>query len=348
MTIEKYPVAAGNPMGYWVQKPDTWTGFLHIDFHGRSGTNPFNSDPLNLLINGIPASNYPPETPKDLQVGCNQNGILLIAPQANVTDWTVNDVNVIIDIAINKFKADPAKIGISGFSMGGDAVTSMITSTSSNRVAWAISCNGVNAGTNWANAKNSKVWFFHAMDDNVVGVGNTQNAVASMKAAGGNPSVTYYPNGGHSYLGTYKNQALYDWMKGAATPPPPPPPTTFKADAGPDVTINTTTYELDGTASTGYKEGGWIQVEGPGNWWNDKITDGWSGIKQQIKNLKDGVYTFTHWVKDASGKQLTDNKIVTVKLSTTPPVKKVFVTVAIPVGAKSITVYEDKTVEFLF
>lgn len=225
MRIEKYP-APTNVLPYWAQIPDTYDGCCNIDLHGKGGENWGSEQTLDQLIVGTP----PPyaETPKDLQVGCNANNILLLAPQ-RFGDWTVDDVNRMIDIAIDKFKA--VKVGISGFSMGGGGVRNFITSANSNRVSWAICCNGTNRGSNWVNAKTVRTWFFHTQDDNVVPVAYTNDAVTKMRAAGGVPKVTLEPTGRHSYNNFFKQQALYDWMKDGFQPPiivPPPVKTIVK------------------------------------------------------------------------------------------------------------------------
>jgi predicted esterase len=218
--IEKYPASLTNPIGYWVQKPADYNASkkypVNIHLHGTGGRGPGSFATLDQLIVGTP----PPyaETPLDLQAACNQYGIMLIAPQIG-GDWNVATINSFVDIAFNKFNA--SKVGISGFSMGGGGVTAYITSQYSNRISWAVSCNGLNWGTNWSNAKNVRTWFFHTLDDQTVRyVYTTEKAVAAMRTAGGNPAVTLDKTGGHSYNKFLQSPDLYSWMLERVVPPP--------------------------------------------------------------------------------------------------------------------------------
>lgn len=221
MRVEKYPAPA-NALPYWAQIPDTFDGFVNIDFHGAGGQNWGSSETLDQLIIGTP----PPyaETPKDLQNGCAAANILLLAPQ-KFGNWTVAEVNTMIDIAINKFGA--RKVGISGFSMGGGAVNGYITSQHSSRISWAISANGILPGgtLNWANAKAVRAWYYHTLDDPKVPYSTTTKlAVERMTAAGGNPKATIEAQGAHSYNNFFKQKLLYDWMRDGAFEPIPPQP----------------------------------------------------------------------------------------------------------------------------
>lgn len=351
MTKTKYPTSATNPMGYWLQQPDAIKTLYPCicDLHGTGGRGPGTSATLDSLMIG-PASAPTPgawsETPQDLQVGANRNGMLLIAPQIG-GDWSVKNVDDIIDIAISKHNADPNNIFLTGFSLGGGGVTRFITSPSAKRVKAAVSTGGLNWGTDWKQAT-MPVWFFHCADDPRVGVGNTNSAFASMEAIGLKPFKTIFPTGGHSYGTAYSSQETYGWMLGTVTPPviPPiePPVTNLpKANAGPDVTINTNTYELDGSASTGYSGGGWVPTGGSGNWWTVKPVGGWSGMKQKVIGLVDGKYEFTHYVYDNKGNKSEDKMTLTVLITTA---KVPFASSAIPPGKTNVTVNTDKSFDF--
>ncbi|MBT3194430.1 MAG: prolyl oligopeptidase family serine peptidase, partial [Verrucomicrobia bacterium] len=54
---------------------------------------------------------------------------------------------------------------------------------------------------------------FHGAKDNVVPLKRSQDMVEAIKAAGGNVSLTIYPEAGHdSWTETYANPELYEWL----------------------------------------------------------------------------------------------------------------------------------------
>jgi predicted esterase len=325
-TVEKYPAASDNPIGYWVQRPANYDGNVNIDFHGVGGRGPGSAATLDQLIIGTP----PPyaETPKDLQNGCAANGILLIAPQIG-GDWTIAQVNSFVDIAFTKFRAK--RVGISGFSLGGGAVTAYITSQYSGRISWAISANGLNwgekyPGANWANAKNVRVWFFHTKDDPRVPISNSASAVVSMNQVGGGFLYTINETGGHSYNNFYKSPELYRWMLGSDTLPkvPVPAPATEPVfDIGADTVITTNSITIVPRDTSNilktYDAFEWQLKTEVGTYQPTYNPAGIYGFQKTFGNLSAGVYEIFCTAKGSNGVKVIKSKKVTVKTGSTPP-----------------------------
>lgn len=57
------------------------------------------------------------------------------------------------------------------------------------------------------------VWAFHGDSDPAVKPKRSRDMIAALKAAGGQPKYTEYPNTGHnSWTETYKNREMYAWL----------------------------------------------------------------------------------------------------------------------------------------
>lgn len=314
-------------------------------------------------------------------------GFIIVAPQLRSTigDWDLPTIQGGVDFIKSQSFFDPERFYLTGISLGGGGVWKYASSNAANcnQFAAIVPVCGVWGMGIALNMRSVPVWAFHATNDGTVPVSNTTSQVGSVNNAG--PLIpakaTLYTTGGHSIWdrvysanvlpGTGgESVTVWQWFKlnkvGNPVAVPiggtvvlPPPVSGLVANAGPDMVITTDTFTLDGTGSTGYKEGTWFcngVTDETGKelwkWWEIKMVDsppGWWGIKQNIKNLLDGVYTFTLTVRDAAGVEKKDTMKLTVKKAvviTPPPAKEVFVTSPIPAGATTVTVYTDKSIDF--
>ena len=63
------------------------------------------------------------------------------------------------------------------------------------------------------NLKNTPVWAFHGAKDTLVVPAESQRMVEAIQQAGGDATLTIYPNAGHdAWTETYNNPKLYDWF----------------------------------------------------------------------------------------------------------------------------------------
>jgi len=57
------------------------------------------------------------------------------------------------------------------------------------------------------------IWVFHGAKDTTVPLKRSEEMIEALKAAGGNPKFTVYPDAGHdSWTATYDNPEFYTWL----------------------------------------------------------------------------------------------------------------------------------------
>jgi predicted peptidase len=111
-----------------------------------------------------------------------------------------------------EFSIDPARLYITGLSMGGFGVWDAIQRHPDLFAAAAPVCSGGDASLAKA-IKEVPVWVFHGDADGVVKVRRSRDMIAALKAAGGAPKYTEYPGVGHdSWTATYRDPELYRWL----------------------------------------------------------------------------------------------------------------------------------------
>jgi len=300
-----------------------------------------------------------------------QQQFALVAPQlpANLGNWENSYVDAAYSYILSKPGIDPSRIAIAGVSLGGGGVWKYISHSIDNARKFNVAIVVCGVG-GWSSLKNIAdaglpVWAFHANDDTVVGVGNTNSAVSGINQY--NPAIparkTLYPTGGHFIWGTVFNPdatpgnsgetaTVWQWMlmntKDKHVPVPTSPASTpaLVADAGPDITITGTTATLDGSASKGYKAAWWLLESVNGKWSGSNFFDGTNyAIKAKLKNLAPGEYVYKLVVADGAT-MVNDTVKLTVKGTTEepPPVKQEWAKLRLKSG-KQLIVFEDDTTE---
>jgi poly(3-hydroxybutyrate) depolymerase len=139
-----------------------------------------------------------------------------MAPQCTVEiGWTDDkrkaQVAAIVAELIAKQPIDADRVYLTGISGGGGGTLSLMASHGS-LFACAIPQSGWGSG-NYEAFKDVPLWCFHAADDPVVGVKGSDDAIAGLVAAGGDPIYTRYATGGHGiWRQAYQTPPLFDWM----------------------------------------------------------------------------------------------------------------------------------------
>ena len=176
-------------------------------------------------------------------------------PKYENSEWPAFYVDEMIKYAKKTYKS--SAFFLTGLSLGGGGVwTSLqVDSIASNIIAAAPICGtGTFRNPSIIKKYNIPIWAFHAMNDNVVGVGNTTSSVAAINNSGITTRAlqTIYLEGGHSIWGraysvsnpsygiknidTWRDETfvmspnLFEWFlsKIKALPPPPPPTRVIK------------------------------------------------------------------------------------------------------------------------
>jgi len=140
---------------------------------------------------------------------------VMIAPQCPAAKYWgcyIESLNALLDMALEKYSVDPARVYLTGLSMGGTG-TWMWSLANPERFAAVVPICGT--GVYWYGGQLAKksVWVFHGEADPVVPVVESINMVQSIRKHGGEPKLTLYPGVGHdSWSRAYADPALMEWM----------------------------------------------------------------------------------------------------------------------------------------
>ena len=262
----------GTFIGFWEYKPVDYSAnpttkypliiFLHGIGERGNGTTQ-----LSMLLGAGPPKLAAATTGVPMRFFWNGKWetFLVLSPQLSTgySNWQNFYVDEMLNYAKTNMQIDTNRIFLTGLSLGGGGTWWYASSSLANARKFAAiapvcgTCS-VNSAANLANA-NLPVWAFHAVDDGVVGVSCTVNAINGINSY--NPAVkpimTLYPNGNHyiwdrSYDTIYDwhNPHLYEWFLGQDKSLPVN--VLPNANAGSDITVQHTvgTVNLNGAASS--------------------------------------------------------------------------------------------------
>ncbi len=145
---------------------------------------------------------------------------IVVAPQCPWHTWwpeLADDLDALLDQVISNYAVDPARLYLTGLSMGGFGAWYLGATRPQRFAAIAPIC----GGGYWfhgfpqqvAALKDTPVWAFHGAKDDVVPLAASQQLVDALQAAGGNVRFTIYPEATHdSWTETYNNPELYAWF----------------------------------------------------------------------------------------------------------------------------------------
>lgn len=107
---------------------------------------------------------------------------------------------------------DASRIYVTGLSMGGYGTWDLIMRKPDWFAAAMPVCGGAD-DSKVAIVKDMAIWVFHGGNDSVVNPERARNAVAALRAVGGNVKHTEYPGVNHdSWSPTYSDDKVLDWM----------------------------------------------------------------------------------------------------------------------------------------
>jgi predicted peptidase len=118
-----------------------------------------------------------------------------------------------IDDFLDKPYADKHHVYVGGLSMGGMGTFEIIGREPKLFAAAFAICGGDNTLNAKKYAKKVPLWIFHGAKDKTVSPDHSQVMVDAIKAAGGDPKFTLYPNDDHdSWTDAFAEPELLPWL----------------------------------------------------------------------------------------------------------------------------------------
>lgn len=176
--------------------------------------------PLVLFLHGsgergsdvdLAALNGPPR----LADSGHEFPFILVTPQcAASSQWVaeLSTLSLLLDDVVATHRVDPARISVTGLSMGGYGAWSLAVRYPDRFASIAPICGGL-----WmqsaAPIRHLPVWAFHGDADDVVPIAATEQIVTELQSLGADVRFTRYEGVGHdSWTETYENPELYGWL----------------------------------------------------------------------------------------------------------------------------------------
>ncbi|MGH3692032.1 MAG: alpha/beta hydrolase-fold protein [Microbacterium sp.] len=140
---------------------------------------------------------------------------ILVTPQcAETSQWVaeLTTLSVLLDEVAAVYRIDPARVSVTGLSMGGFGTWSLAVRYPDRFAAIAPICGGL-----WMQSAapigDLPTWAFHGDADDVVPISATEQIVSELRTLDADVRFTRYAGIGHdSWTETYENPELYDWL----------------------------------------------------------------------------------------------------------------------------------------
>jgi len=127
----------------------------------------------------------------------------------------------IIDKLMAELPIDPARIYVTGHSMGGAGTWHMIAQRPGFFAA-AVPVSGLPDPATAATVKGIPIWNFHGDADEVEPVATSRRMIEAILKAGGHPLYTEYPGVGHNaFMWAYTEPAVVEWVFAQRRPAAP-------------------------------------------------------------------------------------------------------------------------------
>ena len=195
------------PKGYDAQSSKKWPLMLFLHGAGERGTDITKVATHGPPKHGIQMEDFP---------------FIVVSPQCpDETHWSNELLLSLLDDVMANYPVDPARVYLTGLSMGGYGTWDLGLAYPEKFAAIAPICGGGEAIgvmlTSRAKTQALKtlgVWAFHGGKDPVVPVKESERMVDILKKAGvPDVKLTIYPEAGHdSWTETYKNPEFYKWL----------------------------------------------------------------------------------------------------------------------------------------
>jgi predicted peptidase len=130
-----------------------------------------------------------------------------------VNAWKPDELMPLLDHVAKHLNIDPARVYVTGLSMGGYGTWRLAAAQPARFAAAVPICGGGEPENMAAGLRSVPIWAFHGAKDQVVPLAESEEMVAAVRQAGGDVRLTVYPDVEHdSWVKTYDNQEVYDWL----------------------------------------------------------------------------------------------------------------------------------------
>lgn len=177
-----------------------------------------------LFLNDTIRAKYPaivvfPQCPKDsywsnVKIDTNSSGKRLFHfVEGGQPTTAMKDLLGLISQMLDKPYVNKNRVYVGGLSMGGMGTFEILRRKPDLFAAAFAICGGDNGGNAKIYAKKVPLWIFHGGKDDVVSSDHSIIMVEAIKAAGGDPKFTLYPNDGHdSWDDAFAEPGLMPWL----------------------------------------------------------------------------------------------------------------------------------------
>lgn len=187
------------PQGYDTQADKAWPLILFLHGAGERGTDTTKIASLGPMGYAQAHDDFP---------------FVVAAPQCPLmADWSPNTLVALLDELATRYRIDPDRIYLTGFSMGGSGTWETAIDHPERFAAIAPLCGRLIPLLGFR-IWQTPVWCFHGDADEAVPVSNSREMTRHLKNMG-NPDVTYteFPGAGHGIWNqVYGDPKLYEWF----------------------------------------------------------------------------------------------------------------------------------------
>src|SRR5687768_2119160 len=147
---------------------------------------------------------------------------IIVSPQSPRGGWDAEALDTLLNEVTAKYAVDLDRIIVTGLSMGGFGTWNLAMEFPNRFAAIAPICGG-GVAARARRIRHIPTWVFHGAKDTAVPLKASQDMVDALKAAGGDPKFTVYPEAGHdSWTEAYNDPELWKWFAAQRRQPPPP------------------------------------------------------------------------------------------------------------------------------
>ncbi len=142
---------------------------------------------------------------------------IVVIPQSEKRTWKADSDDgkramAMLDAVMTEYKCDPARVYLTGLSMGGYGAWHHAFTYADRWAAFAPVCGGGDP-KGAEKIKDLPCWVWHGDQDKAVPVAKSREMVAALKAAGGSPLYTELAGIGHnSWDACYASDDFYAWL----------------------------------------------------------------------------------------------------------------------------------------